>query len=142
MAEFQTANAYAVVTLVDRAMQGGYEIVHDGIRVVFKQGEIEKAVPQFFAEWVFQTDKERVHTTDGGFVPRFGLKDPPDELIQSLGPECANCDPIEIDDSRVERWDTASYAPERGKTRTIALARRPDDYANLAADAVTFGKER
>jgi len=128
--------------LVDRSMKGGCELIHDGVRVVFKPGEIEKAVPQFFAEWVFQTDKERVHTKEGDFVSRFGLKNPPDELIEALGRECGDCNPIEIDTARVERWDVASYAPERGTTRTIALSRRPDDYANVASDGATFGKER
>ena len=140
--EFTHAASYEYVTLVDRAMTGGCEIIHDGVRVVFKRGEMERTVPLFLAQWLFQTDKERVHTTDGQYVRRFGLKNPPPELLAEVGPECADCDPIAIDSKRIERWNVEAYAPDRGRTREIPVARRPEDFTNLAAETATFSRER
>ena len=143
MGDFSLASAYEYVTLVDRAMKGGTEIIHDGVRVVFKPGEIERPVPLFLATWLFQTDKERVHTTDGQYQRRFGLKDPPPEVLQELGPDVADCDPIEIDTSRIERWNVDAFVPDRGRIRAVQVSRDPNDYANLgAAHGGTFSKER
>lgn len=134
---------YTSVILVDRAMRGGCEIVYDGVRVVFKSGQIEKPVPFGIAVWLFQTDKERVHTTSGEYVLRFGIKDPSDELLQALGPDCGNCDPIEIDTTRIERWDVESHAQRGGTRKVVTVSRDPSDNSNLAAaGAASFGQER
>jgi hypothetical protein len=135
-------NMYAAVTLVDRAMLGGCEIVYDGVRIVFKPGEIEKAVPQGTAEFLFQTQKEQVPLTGGGFAMRFGIKDPSEDLIATLGGECGNCDPIEIDTARLERWDVEHYAQRGGARKVVPVSRDPADYENLAQRAVTFGDQR
>jgi hypothetical protein len=142
MAEMQSAGAYEYVTLVDRSMKGGCEFIYDGVRVVFKPGEMEKPVPQFLAAWLFQTDKEKVHTTDGRFVNRFGMKNPTDEMLEQLGPDVANCDPIEIDHQRIERWDVEGYVPNRKPVHTVTVSPRPEDYAGVAAPSGTFGNER
>ena len=141
MSEFQAASSYQYVTLVDRAMTGGCEIVHDGVRIPFKPGEIERPVPQFLAEWLFTVDQQKVHTTDGRFVNRFAVKDPPPELLQ-IDEHIGDMEPIEIQ-HRAEGWDTDRYASDRGPTRVIQLQRRPEDHANLGASATGFsGKER
>lgn len=143
MSDFTLASAYEYVTLVDRSMKGGCEIVHDGVRTVFKPGEIERTVPKFLAQWLFQMDKERVHTTDGAFVRRFGIKDPSPDVLMELGPDAGDCDPIDMDTTRLERWNVEAYAPDRGRVQAVTVARRPDDFANLAAaGGATFSRER
>ena len=138
---FQGANIYQSVILVHRAFTEAAEIIHDGVRVVFKPGEVEKPVPQFLAEWLFQTDKETVAVKGGGRARRFGIKDPSDELLQALGAECSDCDPVEIDHGRLENWDVESYIPGGRPRKAISVSRDPADYQNLAA-AGTYGVER
>jgi len=140
MSEYEQARSYEYVILVDRARQGGCEIIHDGYRTVFAKGEVERPVPQFLAEWLFRVDQQKVHTTDGQYIQRFGIKNPSLELTQRMGGDVGDISPIEIDTTRLEGWDSDRYA-ERSNSRTIQLARRPDDYANVATPT-TFGKER
>lgn len=135
-------NMYSAVTLVDRAMLGGCEVVYDGVRIVFKQGEMKKPVPQGVAEFLFQTQKEQVPLRGGGFSMRFGVEDPSDELIAALGPECGNCDPIEIDTERLERWDVESHVQRGGARKAVQVSRVPTDYENLAGGGGTFGSAR
>lgn len=144
MADFPTTSAYQIVTLVDRAMLGGCDIIHDGVRVTFAKGQVEKAVPQFLAEWLLQVDQHKVHTKDGLFIQRFAVKDPPEDLLARLGPEAGNCDPIELDTTRREGWDTDTYAPDRGKTRVIELRRNPADFERqgVPVTATFSAKER
>jgi hypothetical protein len=140
MSEFPT-QGYEFVNLVDRTGKGGCEIIHDGIRIVFKPGQKERPVPLFLAEWLARVDQQRVHTTGGEWVQRFGVRDAPDELTKRVGE--MDCSPIDIDTQRVEGWDTDA-APDRGEgqLRTIQLKRNPSDYANVAAGGGTFSKER
>lgn len=130
MADFENASAYDIVTLVDRTTKGGCEIIHDGKRIVFKPGQVEKAVPQFIAEWLFGAERHMVHTTDGQYVHRFAVRDAPEELLAQIGAERADESPIEVDTTRTEGWNTELYADDRGKTRTIELRRNPADFAN------------
>lgn len=139
MSEF---GAYDFVTLVDRTGLGNDEIVYDSKRIVFKKDQIERPVPRLLAEWLFRVDQKKVHTIDGDYVFRYGIKDAPDDLVANLGEEVTDCSPITVDTSRLEGWDTDSYATERGDSRTVQLKRNPSDYANVATPGTTFGKER
>jgi len=142
MSDFQQSQGFDYVTLVDRAGKGGCEIIYDGVRIVFKPGQTERPVPQFLAEWLMRVDQQKVHTTNGEYVQRFGVKNAPEELTRLIGE--VDCSPITIDGSRAEGWDTDSYAPDRGATRTVQLKRGPGDYANDAAgmSGASYGKER
>lgn len=138
MADFENASAYDIVTLVDRTTKGGCEIIHDGKRIVFKPGQVEKAVPQFIAEWLFGAERHMVHTTDGQYVHRFAVRDAPEGLLAQIGAERADESPIEVDTTRAERWNTDVAADDRGKTRTIELRRNPADFANQGEAAGTL----
>ena len=143
MSDFTLGSAYEYVTLVDRTGRGGCEIVHDGVRIVFPPGTASRTVPLFLAAWLFGVDKDRVHTLDGDFVRRFGLKDPPESVLTDLGPDVADCTPITPDLGRIERWNVDAFAPNRGATRAVAVARDPNDFANQGAPAgATFSRER
>jgi hypothetical protein len=115
-----TYNPDSLVTLVDRTTLGGDEIVADGQRLVFKPGEIEKTVPREFVLWLYRTDKKRVWTTGGDFAHRYAVKDAPAWLIDHCGPEVADCSPIEVDNTRLEGWDT-SGVPRDDRTRTLRV---------------------
>ena len=128
------------VTLVDRAGKGDCSICYDGAFYTFKPGQTERPVPMQLAEWLFRVDQQKVHTTDGEFVQRFCLKDAPEAFIAQLG-GVPDSWPITIDDTRVEGWDTDTYAQREGQTRVIQLKRNPADYANMATPG-GFGKER
>ena len=105
---------YSVVTLVDR-VGGPGEIIHDGIRVAIKP---EMHVPAFLAKWLFsgRVTQQRVHTKDGQYVCRLGIKDGPEELLALLGSEAFDTSPIEVDDTLAEGWDTAAVDPNRAST--------------------------
>lgn len=135
-------NMYTAVMLVDRAMVGGCEVIYDGVRIVFKPGEMKKPVPQGVAEFLFQTQKEQVPLKGGGFAMRFGIEDPSDELKAALGDECGNCDPIEIDTERLERWDVERHVQRGGARKAVPVSRVPSDYENLAGSSLTFGAAR
>ena len=106
---------FTVVTLVDRTGQGGGELIHDGIRLPIKP---EFHVPAFLARWLFGTHitQQRVHTTDGQYVCRLGIKDGPEELLSQLGAEAFDVSPIEVAPHVAEGWDTAAIDPARATT--------------------------
>jgi hypothetical protein len=127
-------------TIVDRTGKGGVDIVFDGQILTFKPGETIKPVPASLAAWLFRVDQHKVHTVDGEYVHRFGLKDASESLLRDIGVQ--DCSPIEIDTSRVEGWDTERYAPDRpDRMRTIPLKRNPADFANQATPG-GYGTER
>lgn len=144
MSDFSASASYDYVTLVDRTGKGGCEIIHDGVRIGFPPGKPERPVPQFLVNWLFRVDQQKVHTTDGQFVQRFGVKEPSEEMVAQLGIECGDISPIEIDTNRAEGWDTDQFAVDRGSSplKKIDLARRPSDYANVGGSTGSFGKER
>lgn len=140
MSEFSQAAGFEYVILVDRTGQGDVEIIHDGVRIVFKPGQKEKPVPLFLAEWLARVDQHKVHTIDGDFVNRFGVRDAPEELTRRVGEMDES--PIEIDTKRLEGWNSDAYSDDRGeKTEVRQLRRHPQDYANVAGGG-TYGKER
>ena len=139
MSEFAAGQGFDYVTLVDRTGQGGCEIIHDGQRIVFKPGQKERPVPLFLAQWLARVDQHKVHTTDGEWVSRFGVRDAPDELLKTVGEMDAS--PIKLDTKRLEGWNVDAYSEDRGKVETRQLQRRPSDYANDATPG-SFGKER
>lgn len=142
MSDYQQARNYAYVTLVDRAGIGGTEIIHDGVRFVFKPGQSKLIVPLFLAEWLFRVEQHMVHTTDGEFVQRFGVEDAPEELTRRIGEQ--SCSPITIDTQRIEGWNVDAYAGDRDPEKTVVrqLRRNPADYANVGVPGQTFGNER
>lgn len=95
------------VWLVDRTTLGGDEVFYDGRPIVFAAGEVKKYVPRDFVAWLYRTDKKRVWTTDGLFVHRYAVENPPQSLIDHCGPEVGDCSPIEVDKTRLEGWDTS-----------------------------------
>lgn len=140
MAEFVSADYYTSLILVDRACLGGCEIIHDGVRITFPKGVIERPVPQFLAEWLFQVDQQKVHTTDGQFVQRFAVKDATEDFMTRAGREAGDCTPIEIA-HRLEGWNVDAYALDRGNTRVMQIAKRPEEFANVGSWS-TFAKEK
>lgn len=138
MSEFSQASGFEYVILVDRTGQGGVEIIHDGVRIVFKPGQKERPVPLFLAEWLARVDQHKVHTTDGDWVNRFGVRDAPQELINRVGE--LDCSPIKIDTTRMEGWNSDAYADRGDKVEVRQLKRHAQDYANVATPG-SFGKE-
>jgi hypothetical protein len=132
--------AYDTVTLVDRTGLGGVDIIFDGAIIKFAKGQTEKAVPQVIAEWLFRVDQHKVHTTDGEYVQRFGIKDPPEDMVRSMGEE-PDCSPITIDKTRVEGWDTDRFVLDRGEVRVRNVKQSPADFTNDATPG-GFGKAR
>lgn len=106
------------VLLMDRALLGGCEFIHDGVRYVFAPEQVEKMIPRHVAEWLFRGDRARVHTTEGHYVHRFALKDAPADLLELLGEEVGDTEPIQIDTARAEGWDAEGMYPRR---RVITL---------------------
>jgi len=133
--------SYEFVTLVDRAGRGGFEITFNGRRIVFAPGVKERPVPQDVAEWVFRTDQQKVHTTDGEYVCRLGAKGAPDDFVARLGTAVKDCSPITIDTSRAEGWDSDTYSQREGNVEVRNIRRNPGDYANQGAGG-SFGSER
>lgn len=116
MPDFSQLNVYSIVTLVDRTAKGGTEFIYDGIRFVFKPGEIEKSVPEFVAEWLFKSDQQRFWTkesapgaNDAQYVNRFAIKNCPEKLIELWGPEVADDSAIELDPNVIEGSDAPLY---------------------------------
>lgn len=141
MSDFASGVGFDFVTLVDRAMKGGCELIHDGVRIVFLPGQVERPVPQFFAEWLFRVDQGKVHTKDGEYVNRFAVRGAPADMAARLGRAALDESPIEIDTDRSEGWDVDSSmsAADRGQTRVVNLKAQRADYANVAAQGGTFG---
>ena len=139
MSEFAQASGFEYVILVDRSGLGGTEIIHDGVRIVFKPGQVERPVPLFLAAWLARVDQHKVHTTNGDWVSRFGVRDAPDELIRQVGE--MDCSPIKIDTTRMEGWNSDMYADRGDHVEVRQLKRQPQDYSNVATPG-TFGRER
>ena len=106
-------------TLLDRTGQGGAEIIADGQRIVFPRGEPHKVVSRTLVEWLFSVEQQKVWTTEGDFVQRFGVTDPSPDLVAQLGPEVADISPIEIDRGRIEGSDTSGFDRERVRIQNI-----------------------
>jgi hypothetical protein len=154
MADFANLDVYSIVTLVDRACQGGpsAEFIYDGIRFSFvnAKGEpvMEKTVPKFVAAFLFVNEKYRVWTKPvvgqamGQFVNRYAIKDCPEELIALWGPEVADTSAIEIDTSVIEGSDAPLYrtGPVRVQPINIPPNERPRD--RQGRSAVMVGQER
>lgn len=145
MSDLPLAAGFDIVTLVDRTLKGGFEILFDGVRVPFAPGQVERHVPQFLAEWIFTVDQHKVHTKDGEYVCRLAVKEGSgsDEFRARVGRAACDTTPIEIDTDRVEGWDTDSSpdVADRGNVRFVELKRTRADFANDAAPAgVGVGK--
>lgn len=139
--DFQQASSFSYVTLVDRAQTGGTEIIHDGVRIVFKPGETEKVVPQFVAEWLFHVDQGHVWTVDGQYVSRFAIKDISPELLGALGAEAGDTSPIHVDSGRIEGWDTSQV--DRSNHRFIDINVPASAFRERqGVAAMTFGGRR
>ena len=143
MSELQMAAAFETVALVDRALQGGFEIIFDGARFVWPKGVVEKHVPQFLAEWIFSVDQTKVHTKDGEYVNRLAVKEGSgsEDFRARVGRAACDASPIEIDTDRLEGWDTDASpdAADRGNTRVVQLKRQRADFTSDAAPAYGGG---
>lgn len=102
---FANLSSFQYVTLVDRAMTGGDELLYNGLRIPVPKGQIEVQVPAFYAHWHFKYGKKMVHTLDGQYVHRYALKHAPKDLVERLGAEVTDDSPIQIDHDAVEKWD-------------------------------------
>lgn len=100
------------VTLADRAGEARFEFTFDGRTWVKPQGKTTWNLPAYVATWLLKGDRCKVWTTEGEFTHRFGLSEPTDELVGKLGHAVMVTDPITIDTSAIEGWDT------RGAERT------------------------
>ena len=140
MSTFTDVDIYSSVVLVDRCGLGGKdaEFQFDGIPFPFVDDEgatvTEKAFPQFVAEWVFSKSKFQVWTkaTDEQptqFVNRFGIKNCPKKLLERLGPEVADCSPIDRDNDVIEGSEAPLYRtePVRVQRLTIPPNEQPRD---------------
>ena len=100
------------VTLVDRAtndLDRPREIFHDSESKVLAPGQREVTISQHLAGWLLRfSQQHHIHTTDGRFLCRFGLKDAPEDFLLHLGPEAADCSPVERDLLVGEGWNTAA----------------------------------
>ena len=131
-------------TLVDRT-GGPSEFLYDGKRFTFSGKRPERTVPRYVAEWLFRgPERSRVWTTGGVFALRYGIKDGSEELIALLGDEPFDTDPITIDTTRVEGWDSESADPDRATATPINLKRPAGDFAHQggAVTGTFSGKER
>ena len=142
MPEQNDLNAMEYATLVDRTGRPS-EFVFDGRRYTFTGPKFTRTVPLYIAEWLFHNDRAAVWTDEGVRTCRYGIVDAPDTALATLGDAPFETDPITLDTTRVEGWDTDSVG-ERGPLRTIQLRRNPADFAHQGATAApTFsGKER
>lgn len=120
MADEYDERDWQIVTLVDRTGQGGGEIIYDGLRIPIRP---EFPIRARIARWLLRASQHMIHTTEGQFVCRFGVKRDPDseDLILSLGEEVADCSPLEIDTTRLEGWDAESVDPDRDKATAVDL---------------------
>jgi hypothetical protein len=114
-------NTDSFVWLTDRTTLGGDEMMIDGQPLVFKAGEIRKYVPRELVLWLYRHDKRRVWTTDGQWVHRYAVEDPPQGLIDQCGAEVGDCSPIEVDRARIEGWDTTGV-PRNERTRVVPVS--------------------
>jgi hypothetical protein len=141
MADYASLNVYSNVTLVDRTGTGGTaaEFVYDGIRFPFVDDEgaavTELTVPQFVAEFLFATDKYKMWTKPaeghdvGNYVNRYGITKCPKKLLELLGPDVADCSPIEPDPNVIEGSDAPLYrtGPVRVERLNIPPNEQPRD---------------
>lgn len=142
--EMQQAGGYESVMLRDRAGTGNCEFIFDGVRFTLKPGKPTIMVPRFVAEWLLRSDQQKVHTTDGQYVCRFGIEDGPDDLLESLGADAVDCSPITLDTTRLEGWDAESQDPQRDRAKVLRIKAQPRDYEHqgMAAAGTFSGKER
>jgi hypothetical protein len=142
MAQIEDLDALTYVTLVDRT-GGPSEFLFDGKRFGFTRDKAQRNVPRFVAEWLFRSDRAKVWTVDHGFAYRYGIKDGPEDLLETLGEEPFETSPIEIDATRVEGWNVEAVDDNPSARRTLQLKRNPADYAHQGGTvAGTFSKER
>lgn len=132
---------YTPVTLVDRAASGGFEFVHDGRPWVFKPGQVELAVPHFVAEFALTSTQLRVWTTDGRYVCRLAVENPPRSLLDSIGPEAGDCSVIEIDTGRLEGWEAPPRDPSEYAIRKVQVPTR-ELRERQGSSTTTFGPGR
>lgn len=143
MSTFENQDVYTSVVLVDRAGMGGTEIIYDGVRLVFKPGQIKLAVPRFVADWLYGNQKHMVWTEDGNYTNRFAIEGLPEELLAQYGSAAGDTSPITIDGNRVEGWDTTQVDRTDGKTRVVQVRVPPNLLTERQGqDAYTFGARK
>jgi hypothetical protein len=143
MTEQNDLDVMEYATLVDRTASGS-EFVFDGRRYTFTGPKYTRIVPLYIADWLFRNDRSMVWTTGGDYVCRYGIKDAPDAFMDAIGAAAFDTDPITIDTTRAEGWNTAAVDLDPAARRVISLRRNPADFAHQGGTAApTFsGKER
>lgn len=121
------------VKLLDRVVGApAYERYFDGApRVAKKQGQIEMLLPRNVAIWLLQRDRDKVWAMDGGYVHRFALVEPDEEVIARCGRDILDADPIDLDPAMKEGWNVNDSPTPRREVvysnltgRDLADARR------------------
>jgi hypothetical protein len=107
------------VTLYDRVEHEHgkkREFMFNSITFVIAPGKSEISLNRDLAKWVYRdSEVMHVHTTDGRYICRFGIKDAEADFVAYLGDECLDCSPIEIDYEDGEGWDHGLIDHERGR---------------------------
>ena len=128
MAELSEVDSYRFCTLVNRTAVPA-EFMFDGKIFAFKpNGTL--TVPVFVAEWLHRTGNQRVWTTEGDFVPRFGITEGPEDLIGLLGDEAFETTPVTPKPDVIEGWDTREIMRDPTKTKVLPVRLTKADYAN------------
>jgi hypothetical protein len=141
--DFSSVDIYSNVTIVDRTGHGGTEFIFDGIRFVFKPGQVELIVPKFVAKWLFATDRCNVWNAAGEFVHRFAIKGPvPQDIVDACGPEVADDSMIELKTGLLEGSAAAELDPAKLEVRPINIPRSELRERQGVGARAGFGNER
>jgi hypothetical protein len=139
MSTFQDVDFYSSVTLVDRLGLGGKdaEFLFDGIPFPFVDEDgktvTEKVFPKFVAEWLFAKDKHRIWTKPerdaegqvipgtAQYLPRFGIKNCPQKILELWGEHVGDCSPIERDPDVIEGSEAPLYRTEPVRVQRLSI---------------------
>jgi hypothetical protein len=136
------------VTLYDRveAEHGKKrEFMFNSIAFVIAPGKSEISLNRDLAKWVYRdSEVMHVHTTDGRYLCRFGIKDAEEDFVRFLGDECLDCSPLEIDYADGEGWDH-EVVDRQGRVEIRKVAggiREARPGSEARADRIGTGGER
>lgn len=137
-----------MVTIIDRTGEQ-QEFKHDQRIYAFGADRAGKrkttmVIPDEVATWLFRDARPSVHTTDGEFVPRYGVVDAPEDWLSEIGPEVLETNALTRDVSRREGWDAEAVDPLRTRARAVDLNTTPNrpragDYVNQGVPSGTTG---
>ena len=106
---------HRMVELADRAGSAPFEFTFDGHAWRKPAGKAAWHLPRYVASWLLKHDRDKVWTTDQGYVHRFGLGANDDdlqrELIGELGKGIETITPITINTKAIEGWSLDGATP-------------------------------